>query len=450
MLNETYEDCLPKTTYSSILEKLYWVFVLLHIVCIGVSIPLWIKFKKKEPALKVRIFENVVMLDVAWALIVLTNTGNRLFPVQETLKCFPFLFILNFPFPVFVLILANRLFEWLAHIRSNESLANEFNDPTTAISVTGFKEVEKLASKQSEIKKKVHAESVKGSPASKWLSKLSTKRNQVKLDRLKPILVGASLVVLVSFLSYSECDRGMFADVCANQFGISFFLPHMIASFIGVGLSVYVQRLARTMPDPYLVLREIRNGFLLAVASAFAVVLSMILPRKNEDGVAVGLSWFGLHMVLISMAYANSTVAPLIVVWVFRTQGVTPKISLEEVLASKTGTKLFRGYLVHEFSVENLNFYENVMKWKNNFQTMEIHVREDIAKALFARFMGGKDFLINVSDSVIVKTKTKFEVNEITFQIFDEALTEIFRIMKQDSFPRFAKTKLFKKFSGME
>eukprot|EP00924_Labyrinthula_sp_SR-Ha-C_P004485 snap_masked-scaffold_1-processed-gene-1.2-mRNA-1 protein AED:1.00 eAED:1.00 QI:0/0/0/0/1/1/2/0/380 len=137
---------------------------------------------------------------------------------------------------------------------------------------------------------------------------------------------------------------------------------------------------------------------------------------------------------------------------VFRTQGditLGVDLSFRQVIRNQHGKSFLRRYLINEFSVENLNFYETVDKWKKNFDKFEKESVRRQARNVYSRFFSSRSLNpVNVSYEVVETLRRRLdnEEKDIEKDVFDEAVVEIEQLIVFDSFPRFKRSELFREF----
>ena len=93
----------------------------------------------------------------------------------------------------------------------------------------------------------------------------------------------------------------------------------------------------------------------------------------------------------------------------------------------------FREFMEKEFSVENLNFYEAVQK----FKTLPVEERPDRAREIIDTYIRQKsESQVNLP----TKIRQPLEGGAVSRDMFDAAAAEIFKLMFRDSVGRFMKT----------
>ncbi|XP_075238884.1 regulator of G-protein signaling 7-like isoform X2 [Convolutriloba macropyga] len=115
--------------------------------------------------------------------------------------------------------------------------------------------------------------------------------------------------------------------------------------------------------------------------------------------------------------------------------------SIDEVLRDPAGKEQFAKFLAKEYSIENLNFYNNVYELK---KVSEKEVVEKV-KAIWAEFLDPNSALSPVNIDSKCMDKTRKEVFATPGRhTFDDARDHIYKLMRSDSYPRFIKSEQYK------
>lgn len=114
--------------------------------------------------------------------------------------------------------------------------------------------------------------------------------------------------------------------------------------------------------------------------------------------------------------------------------------SLERLLSSKYGMKIFQAFLKSEFSDENIEFWvvcEEFKKIRNSFRM------SSRAKKIFKRYIQAESPReINIDQ----KTRERIQHNIETPSAvcFDDAQKIVYGLMERDSYPRFLKSDIYR------
>ncbi|XP_069366713.1 regulator of G-protein signaling 13-like [Paralichthys olivaceus] len=113
--------------------------------------------------------------------------------------------------------------------------------------------------------------------------------------------------------------------------------------------------------------------------------------------------------------------------------------SLERLLSSKYGTKIFQAFLKSEFSDENIEF------WKvcEDFKTIKSSFRmSSRAKKIFKRYIQAEaPREINIDHKT--RELIRWNIKAPTTVCFDDAQRIVFGLMERDSYPRFLKSDIY-------
>lgn len=255
-------------------------------------------------------------------------------------------------------------------------------------------------------------------------------------------LVGTSIVFLVAIvLSFSSCEDCAFLNVGAFYF----IIPQLVAIFILFVVIMVVHRSLRKYPDPLYLLRELRTGALvtfLLLIPTFILVFTQPGDPLLQPTVSLEYSMV-LDLVLSFYFIYNLTYQCYLAHKYKYGTFVYEEYSLEKVLADPVGKELLRNHLVEEFSIENLNFIEDVqaLREKDNLSLEDLN---QISKKYL------KD--LNIGSTLKQEITEQLENHEAEPEadIFDDIYEEIFMLVETDSFPRFKRSVAFEKYTGVE
>lgn len=115
-------------------------------------------------------------------------------------------------------------------------------------------------------------------------------------------------------------------------------------------------------------------------------------------------------------------------------------VKLDTVLQSNNLKKNFRNHLKKEFSVENLDFYDEVMNFEETWDTSTPVERQNNCIRIYQLYVRENSlFQVNLSCENVKKIWQKIDMMFISKYMFEEAKKEIVNLMRTDSFPRFLK-----------
>ncbi|NP_001273951.1 regulator of G-protein signaling 21 [Rattus norvegicus] len=116
--------------------------------------------------------------------------------------------------------------------------------------------------------------------------------------------------------------------------------------------------------------------------------------------------------------------------------------NMDSLLANQAGLDAFRTFLKSEFSEENVEFWLACEDFKKTECREKIATK---AKMIYSEFIvadAPKEINIDFSTRDLISRN----IAEPTPKCFDEAQKLIYSLMAKDSFPRFLKSEIYKKF----
>ncbi|PRP75714.1 regulator of G-protein signaling 21 [Planoprotostelium fungivorum] len=118
---------------------------------------------------------------------------------------------------------------------------------------------------------------------------------------------------------------------------------------------------------------------------------------------------------------------------------ILSKPGIDEVLHNGHGVNYFRTFLKTEFSVENLNFYLAVERYR---AITDESTRKTKAEEIFNSYIKpNAPQELNIDQSILEDIRKKMD--HPTVQLFDPVQSAIHVLMRDDSFPRFLKSGIF-------
>jgi len=221
---------------------------------------------------------------------------------------------------------------------------------------------------------------------------------------------------------------------------------------------------------------SIRNELLVIIIFLSLMMIGMIVlvivpgvfwPQQSYIGYLLGIALIGTFII--------SVVYPLINTWVKggifnaiaslakkkqedieapessgKTSGVEdekkgPSINqIEFFLTVNEGKESFKQFLVREFSVENLMFYTEVQYYKKIEEESDL---KETAKTIHETYVElGAPFEINIEMEIRNQVAEQLNSGKPTVNIFDEAEKAVLHVMREESFPRFKKSRLYQQF----
>lgn len=406
-------------------SRIWLVFVLILVTC---SISAWFYFRYRFVFLQKRSLMLVLFLTLGLLGNTLIGSVSRSTKNTESFvhSC-PFvniIFIMIIPFVVLaglseVLSFMTRasLYKTIAETQESKDLLNQLSENSYFNS-----------SSNSTIRRKAF---------------FASKRFNLFINAFATIIIFAVAVGITSSL----CPEFGSRDVCivADTTNLSITSSVVVPTFIGAIIVVYVQRKLRTYPDPFYILREVRNGFIFGfIIAALATTLALLDPGNFADSNEIVFS----YAVFVDLAFVWVFVygVPYQIYKAFRfnhMEALYSDISLSSVLEDKVGRKLFKAHLVSEFSLENLHFIDAVETFKKTAPESQKN------KAALMKTLFFQEQTLNIRYLTSKTILDKFKNDDITIDMFDDAYDEIWSLVDVDIFPRFQRSKQFEGYVGI-
>ncbi|KAL1498484.1 hypothetical protein AB1Y20_013809 [Prymnesium parvum] len=119
---------------------------------------------------------------------------------------------------------------------------------------------------------------------------------------------------------------------------------------------------------------------------------------------------------------------------------VSVNLNLASILSTKEGQQRMEEQLAKEYSEENINFWKAVQSYRQ----LAPAERAAEAKVIINTYVkNGAECQVNLPSKVVNRTLADVKANpdEPAADVFDEAQTEIFKLMERDTFSRFRSDK---------
>eukprot|EP00924_Labyrinthula_sp_SR-Ha-C_P006336 snap_masked-scaffold_31-processed-gene-3.18-mRNA-1 protein AED:1.00 eAED:1.00 QI:0/0/0/0/1/1/2/0/444 len=435
MTDTTSTECLEDLQTQKWFEHFEVTNLILQSFLFITSFYFWFKYGNNEyTSLRFRGIPNVMVLYLSWITYLITGPITMLFPeTSSKLGCFLFnVFALASPsllqFGVYW-----RLLKWYKFLQYNELSSEQFS-----------KEAKIFYS--SKMKHGIH-----GSSRSRATSKTLTKTESEKVDTIPSNLPPQAIKLhkLKFFLS----DRGAKIQAITGCV-IIFCFSMVIAAILCKTVLIHVK--TKEIPDPSGIFQETK------IAISFPLLLSVIrfifdyadvLKDLEENmvspsGLLIDIAFLMWMLILV--------VLPLRVIFQKSLSRRNKTVSLKQVLKSTLGEKLFRAYVIYEFSIENLNFYLVAKKWEEEFESIRELDRKRRARNIISRWIQDlKDeetstAKINISYEMRDSIVKKYFDNSISRDLFSEAVKEVYNLMSFDTFARFQRSVHFKELYGVD
>ena len=117
----------------------------------------------------------------------------------------------------------------------------------------------------------------------------------------------------------------------------------------------------------------------------------------------------------------------------------------DKLLCDDGGRKLFTEFLRQEHSLENLLFWNEVESLKLMFGSGDTTTTVARARAVYTDFLKPMaEYEVNIAGKTRKEIEDHLELEHITEDIFDDAQSQVYSLMRRQSYPRFLISDLFK------
>lgn len=271
---------------------------------------------------------------------------------------------------------------------------------------------------------------------------------KAKTSRLYTFIIYLLLLIPFIILIFAYgFSKPYYMDDCngcrlKTQEMILLLVPTSVICVVGV---VSVRRL-RHKPDPLGILQESYLAFLVTLILSIPAFTLVFIDPSGID--RKGL-WTWDVLLAIVITTVHTIVCPLqIVITIAMTRAAVKNVELSRILEIPEGRALFAKHLIHEFSVENLKFWEEASSWRENYKEND-EATQHKAITIYKTFIGGSAPLaLNLPFDVVrsIDDGFKKDIGNISKNVFDGALKEIYHLLESDAYRRFSRTKKFKEF----
>eukprot|EP00924_Labyrinthula_sp_SR-Ha-C_P006881 snap_masked-scaffold_8-processed-gene-3.48-mRNA-1 protein AED:1.00 eAED:1.00 QI:0/0/0/0/1/1/2/0/537 len=449
------EQLLRTSDGFRIFSLLYFTF---FICLFAVSLGFWF-VKRKDPYLEKRSFFDACLIVFGGLCNLIATSFVRTTAEEfktsgfETYsfiqKCGVVTTVYNLIIPVLLSVQFIRVFQWLQNIKLNESLS-KFHEKNSRFFM---KEIETRATAKPSLTTSSLTTTF-DKDKSEIIELMFFTRRRVKVFLLLILLLISFIYALIPAF-YSCPEMGLTEKCRANDvsnISVITILFNGLPTVLFFWFFYFVRKLSQKYPDPFEFLTEITEAFFIGTVLSLLSIVLVVLdfgdiyneekPYRFDYGVISGV---GVMLFVI-----RSITIPVYRVYKLSQLTKEKSLHLDALLSTPTGAKFFRSHLVYEFSVENLNFYETVNAWKQNYRKF-INPKKS-AKNIYNRFISEKAMetgQVNLSYEIKETIRRRIEEeNGVDVDIFDEALEEVYMLMSNDSYGRFQNTETFKGFMG--
>ncbi|XP_041710641.1 regulator of G-protein signaling 14 isoform X2 [Coregonus clupeaformis] len=117
-------------------------------------------------------------------------------------------------------------------------------------------------------------------------------------------------------------------------------------------------------------------------------------------------------------------------------------VCFEKLLEDPMGIRYFTAFLRSEVSAENILFYQACEKFRKIPPSRMKEFAEE-ARSIFQTYLSDHaPYSVNIDDTARIEEK---DLQKPTAEMFDKAQTQIFKLMKMDSYRRFVRSPLYQK-----
>jgi len=118
--------------------------------------------------------------------------------------------------------------------------------------------------------------------------------------------------------------------------------------------------------------------------------------------------------------------------------------TLESVLRDEKSSLLFEEHLKKEHGIESLYFLNDVGRWETGFFDMPESTRLARANKIFSVYIQNTgEFTVNLSSKVVENLTEKLKQEDVSIELFEDAVKEIKSMLVNDSFARFVFSEAF-------
>jgi hypothetical protein len=124
--------------------------------------------------------------------------------------------------------------------------------------------------------------------------------------------------------------------------------------------------------------------------------------------------------------------------------------TLDDVLQSLQGCTALEAFLISIWASESLRFYLEAAEWTLDFHDMGYRTALSRAKRILRVFIDVKGSMaVNLNHEIVAKLKSVLqeETPHLSQDLFAEAISEILKLMRSDTFLRFKETSAYKDFA---
>lgn len=266
----------------------------------------------------------------------------------------------------------------------------------------------------------------------------------VSLFNLMPLLLCCLIIQLV---------MPFYGHACVNCLLTQYHMAIvMVFGTLPLAMLVYGAWKLRNEPDPHGTLYSMMRDLAVLVPIAGTAVLIYCLNwyvGSPIDNATFSPDW--LLVIVFNLIHYLEVVHPIWVAMRPKTGAVT-RAEFDTMLLHPDGLALYTKYLESEYNAENIRFYMHCKAFREHFQEFRNAAQAKIAaEELYWTFCHqGAILQVNLPDNMrteLFQTLAENSSNPLDALLFERAEREIYQLMLNDSYQRFAATKQYKQWA---
>eukprot|EP00924_Labyrinthula_sp_SR-Ha-C_P014594 snap_masked-scaffold_34-processed-gene-2.10-mRNA-1 protein AED:1.00 eAED:1.00 QI:0/0/0/0/1/1/2/0/481 len=280
----------------------------------------------------------------------------------------------------------------------------------------------------------------------------------------------AALFIFILSFSFAviQCPEIGAKECTINSEGINSLFAVMLFYIPALLMGIFIFLLCRSLKnylDPFEIVSELkRTAFLPIILLLIFLVLNTldpfhINPEFDLEGNILNKEFIFRYELILDLAIAIYGFMTLVVP-AYKTQFYSNIVALNkfnssmtlyDVLRNKTTRAAFARHLTHEFSLENLTFYENVREWREKFDKRSPNHSRITASFVYKTWVKpGSIAEVNLPADVRLDIELNIILGKVSPELFYPAEVVVFDLMATDSFVRFTDSHAFQRFFNQE
>lgn len=274
------------------------------------------------------------------------------------------------------------------------------------------------------------------------------------------LLIGVCISLFLSFINMIFTCPGYVDGVeCPEELHVYHSLALVMIYFsCTVLLLLFSYWRTKNYPDLFGFLRETA---IISIVSFLLFVLAFLFekfdPGHFHEREPISFEW--------SIMFDLNTYFVLLYIFPYRlyrstkSGNVGSSLDFGMILSNPIAFKMFKQHLKKEYSAPNLCFWKAMKEWREAYDHESRDVRENIVMNIYRKWLR-EDSPTEVAVNSQVRTKLEETIfsdvengvqssNRFPKKLFDDIISEVYRLMEEDSFVRFKATKLYKVYIGI-